>query len=77
MIEVDTTLAEEAGITARTSTVHSYFAKVKDAPGKAPFRLWTDRPYAATLADFKTRARDMLRKRDIVIEVGPGWRRGW
>ena len=76
MIEVDTTLAEAAGITARSTGGRSYFAKVK-GEGKARFRLWTDYPYAKTLAEFKTTARKILKKRDIIIEVGPPNRRGW
>lgn len=75
-ITVDTTRAEAAGITARTKGGRSYFAKVKGEP-RARLRLWTDYPYAATLAEFKTNARRTLKKRDIIIEVGPPSRRGW
>lgn len=71
MIEVDTSRVDGAGITPRSKGGRSYFARVKGSTGPAPVRLWTDNPYAETLKEFKTHAAKILKRRHIIIEVGP------
>ncbi len=75
MIEVDTSRADGAGIEPRSKGGRSYFARVKGEAGPAPVRLWTDEPYAKTLKEFKTHAAKTLKRRNIIIEVGPPGRR--
>ena len=73
-ITVDTTRAEKAKISLRGMTGRSYFARA-EGETEARFKVWTDYAYGDTIKAVKTGARKFLKKRDIVIEVGPPGRR--
>lgn len=74
-VSVTTEPAEAAGVSLRGRKSRSYFGRL-DTDSTARLRIFTDRPYAESLAYAVSQCRRYFGRRPaIVLEVGPAWRK--